>query len=78
MNSSLLFGITTFCYLFSSAFYLGLLLFKNKKVGTVGLALAIIGVALQTVGIGLRWWESYELGIGHAPLTNMYESLVFC
>ena len=25
----------------------------------------------------MRWVESYELGIGHAPLSNMYESLVF-
>ena len=77
MNSSQLFGITTLCYLLSSALYLGLLVFKNKKVGTIGLALAIIGVLVQTVALGLRWQESYALGIGHAPLTNMYESLVF-
>jgi len=25
----------------------------------------------------MRWVESYRLGIGHAPLSNMYESLVF-
>ena len=25
----------------------------------------------------MRWLESYKLGIGHAPLSNMYESLVF-
>ena len=77
MNSSQLFGITTLCYLLSSAFYLGLLVFKNKKVGTIGLVLAIIGVIVQTAALGLRWNESYGLGIGHAPLTNMYESLVF-
>jgi len=77
MNSSQLFGITTLCYLLSSAFYIGLLIFKNKKVGQTGLILAIIGVVVQTVAIGLRWVESYKLGIGHAPLTNMYESLVF-
>jgi len=77
MNSSQLFGITTLCYLLSSAFYLGLLVFKNKKVGTIGLLLAILGVVVQTVALGLRWKESYALGIGHAPLTNMYESLVF-
>ncbi len=77
MNSSQLFGITTLCYLLSSVFYVGLLVFKNKKVGTIGLILAIIGVIIQTVAIGLRWQESYQMGIGHAPLTNMYESLVF-
>jgi cytochrome c-type biogenesis protein CcsB len=32
---------------------------------------------IQTAGILWRWVESYRLGIGHAPLSNMYESLVF-
>ncbi len=32
---------------------------------------------LHTGAIGLRWVESYQLGIGHAPLSNLYESLVF-
>jgi cytochrome c-type biogenesis protein CcsB len=77
MNSSQLFGITTLCYLLSSAFYIGLLIFKNRKIGTTGLILATIGVIAQTIALGLRWVESYKLGIGHAPLTNMYESLVF-
>jgi len=29
------------------------------------------------IGIGLRWAESYQMGIGRAPLSNLYESLVF-
>jgi cytochrome c-type biogenesis protein CcsB len=31
----------------------------------------------HTAAIGYRWIESYQLGIGHAPLSNLYESLVF-
>lgn len=27
--------------------------------------------------IGYRWIESYQMGIGRAPLSNLYESLVF-
>jgi len=77
MNSSQLFGITTLAYLLSSAFYIGLLVFKNKKIGIIGLWLAIFGVIAQSAALGLRWYESYQIGIGHAPLTNMYESLVF-
>ena len=77
INSSQLFGITTLCYLVSSAFYIALLIFKKKNIGKMGLVLAILGVILQTVALGMRWKESYEIGIGHAPLTNMYESLVF-
>ncbi|MDA8405986.1 MAG: c-type cytochrome biogenesis protein CcsB [Deltaproteobacteria bacterium] len=40
------------------------------------LALIVLWI-LHTVSIGLRWVESYQLGIGHAPLSNLYESLVF-
>ena len=77
MNSSQLFGITTLAYLMSAIFYIALLVFKNKKTGLVGLGFAILGVLVQTAALGLRWYESYQIGIGHAPLTNMYESLVF-
>ena len=43
---------------------------------------AMLGVlcgvwVVHTVSIGLRWHESYQMGIGHAPLSNLYESLVF-
>jgi ABC-type transport system involved in cytochrome c biogenesis permease subunit len=34
-------------------------------------------LAVNTAGIGLRWIESHQMGIGYAPLSNMYESLVF-
>jgi cytochrome c-type biogenesis protein CcsB len=77
MNSSQLFGFTTIAYLLSSAFYLGLLVFKGRKAGTIGLFFAIAGALTQTAALVLRWYESYQLGFGHAPLTNMYESLVF-
>ncbi len=64
-------------YLLSSAFYLALFIFRNSTPGFIGMLLAAAGLLIQTVGIGLRWYESYQIGIGHAPLTNMYESLVF-
>jgi cytochrome c-type biogenesis protein CcsB len=77
MDSSLLFGITMIAYLLSSAFYLGLFVFRFERVGQIGMVLASVGIGVQTVAIGLRWYESYQMGIGRAPLTNMYESLVF-
>ena len=77
MDSSQLFGITMLAYLLSAAFYLGLLIFKLPRAGQIGMLLALAGVVVQTAAIGLRWYESYQIGHGHAPLTNMYESLVF-
>jgi ABC-type transport system involved in cytochrome c biogenesis permease subunit len=35
------------------------------------------GAGNTTAGLLLRWVESYQMGIGHAPLSNLYESLVF-
>ncbi len=32
---------------------------------------------IQTAAIIMRWIESYQMGIGHAPLSNLYESLIF-
>jgi cytochrome c-type biogenesis protein CcsB len=36
-----------------------------------------VGFAAQTAALIMRWVESYQMGIGHAPLSNLYESLVF-
>jgi cytochrome c-type biogenesis protein CcsB len=46
-------------------------------VGKAGTWVATLGLAGNTAGIALRWVESYQMGIGHAPLSNLYESLVF-
>lgn len=35
------------------------------------------GFAAHSLGLIVRWVESYTLGFGHAPLSNFYESLVF-
>jgi cytochrome c-type biogenesis protein CcsB len=77
MDSSQLFGITMIAYILAAAFYLGLFLFKIERIGLIGMFLALGATGVQTVAIGLRWIESYQMGIGRAPLTNMYESLVF-
>ena len=45
--------------------------------GSLASIIAFIGLIAQTVGLILRWFESYKMGIGHAPLSNLYESLIF-
>jgi cytochrome c-type biogenesis protein CcsB len=77
MDSSQLLGITTFTYLFSTVLYVLIFVFKLNKLGKFATFFTIIALLIQTLGIILRWHESYQLGIGHAPLTNMYESVVF-
>ena len=77
MNSSQLLGATTFIYLLSTVLYVGLFVFRVKKPGIIATLITVVGLLVNTAGIGLRWVESYQMGIGHAPLSNMYESLVF-
>ena len=77
MDSSQFLGITTFAYLFAALLYVGIFVFKTDRFGILATACTALGLIVQTVGLGLRWYESYEMGIGHAPLTNMYESVVF-
>ena len=52
-------------------------IFKKPAPGILATWTAILGLAGNTAGIIMRWVESYWLGIGHAPLSNLYESLVF-
>jgi cytochrome c-type biogenesis protein CcsB len=77
MDSSLFFGLSTLGYLLASVFYIALFVFKNNKLAPIGTALTVLGTITLTVALGFRWYESYQIGIGHAPLTNMFESLVF-
>ena len=77
MNSSQLLGTTTFLYLTAAGLYLTVFLFRLKKLGLSATAVTLAGFLFNTAGISMRWYESHQMGIGYAPLSNMYESLVF-
>ena len=77
MTSSLLFNVTTLAYMASMIVFFAFLASKNKSIGIAGSWIAYGGLIIQTAAIALRWKESYDLGVGHAPLSNLYESVVF-
>jgi cytochrome c-type biogenesis protein CcsB len=77
MTNSLLFGISIFVYFFSMVLYVSYLAFRSEGLGKVATSVLLAGVGVETAAILLRWYESYQMGIGRAPLTNLYESLVF-
>lgn len=77
MTSSLLFNVTTIAYMASMVVFFAFLASRNKALGVAGSLIAYAGLAIQTIAIGLRWKESYTMGVGHAPLSNLYESVVF-
>ncbi|HXE97721.1 MAG TPA: c-type cytochrome biogenesis protein CcsB [Dongiaceae bacterium] len=77
MTSSLLFNMTTFVYLASMLLFFVFLAARAGKIGAAAMITAYLGLLAQTVAIALRWKESYDMGVGHAPLSNLYESVVF-
>jgi cytochrome c-type biogenesis protein CcsB len=77
MDSTVLHNLATFAYLFATFLYVAYLAFRNKSIGTAATLTALTGVLVHTVGMALRWIKSYDMGIGHAPLSNMYESMSF-
>ncbi|MBA3008658.1 MAG: c-type cytochrome biogenesis protein CcsB [Desulfobacula sp.] len=77
MNSSLILSSTTFIYALATVFYIGSFPFKKQILAKAGFWVIVIGLIGNTTGILLRWVESYQMGYGHAPFSNMYESLVF-
>ncbi len=72
MSESTLFVITFILYILSAFYYLGFLFSKKPNSAKIGSALAVAGLAIHTAALVVRTIES-----GHAPFTNMYESLSF-
>jgi ABC-type transport system involved in cytochrome c biogenesis permease subunit len=70
-------GLVTLGYLV--LFLIHLVWFAARKESILRVMWPVLYVVfgLHTVGLIARWVESYRLGIGHAPLSNFYESLIF-
>ncbi len=77
MTHTMILSYVTFIYFASSVFYLFRLVLKKKFWGYAATSMAGIGLCAHTLALIWRWKTSYDLGIGHAPLTNLYESLMF-
>ena len=77
MNDTFFVSIVTFAY-FSAAFvFLVSFIFEKKYMDTAAVGITSFGLMLHTLALLFRWVHSYQLGIGHAPLSNFYESLIF-
>lgn len=77
MDSSLILGITTFIYMAATFCYVAYGVFRKDLMAKAGLATLVVAILANSSGIGLRWLETHQQGIGYVPLSNMYESLVF-
>ncbi|PNU20471.1 c-type cytochrome biogenesis protein CcsB [Geothermobacter hydrogeniphilus] len=79
MLSIKLFNITTIAYFGAMLAFISYLVIRNRTVALVANICCYVGFALHTAAIGMRWYESYQIlgGDGRAPLSNLYESVVF-
>jgi cytochrome c-type biogenesis protein CcsB len=77
MSNSAILSVVTFIYGLAAFLYLAAWVFKKPSIYKLAAISAWVGLVGNLAGIILRWVESYQMGIGHAPLSNLYESLVF-
>jgi len=77
MDNSLILSYTTFIYFLAFMAYLLGMVMNRAFFSRMGTYLSLLGFVAQTIAIILRWVESYKMGIGHAPFSNLYESLIF-
>ena len=72
-----LLGLATIMYLGLVFFHILYFVWQKKTLLSAVQYALYATVAVQAAGILVRWAISYRLGIGHVPLSNYYESLIF-
>ncbi len=70
-------GIAIFVYLLATLLYFCYIPFRKKGLGMLATLTALAGWGLITASMVIRTVISYRQGWGHAPFTNLYESMVF-
>lgn len=77
MYNVYLFDATMILFGVASVLYLVMLYARSEGAGKGATAVCWTAAVLSAVAFSLRWFESYQAGIGRIPVTNLYESLVF-
>jgi len=72
MNEAALFTTTFIVYIFTAFFYFSFLFSRKESLAKTGYKFAFLGLITHTAALTWRLFVS-----GHAPFTNMYESLSF-
>ena len=77
MLNSIILSYITFFYFGAFILYLLMMVMGKEFFGRLASIVSVVGLFAHSFAIILRWVESYKLGAGHAPFSNMYESLIF-
>ncbi|PKN53514.1 MAG: c-type cytochrome biogenesis protein CcsB [Deltaproteobacteria bacterium HGW-Deltaproteobacteria-13] len=76
INTAILSWVT-FIFFAAFVFYLFRMILGREFWGKLATWTALAGLAAQSVALIIRWKTSYDLNMGHVPLSNFYESLIF-
>ncbi len=77
MTSSQFFNITTFAYFASMLLFISYLISRSRGVALAATAVAWAGFLANSAAVLMRWFEAKGMGYDQAPLSNLYESVVF-
>ncbi len=72
-----LFDLTTLLFGGASGTYIVAMYGRKEIFARIGTWICVAAAIVSTAALGVRWAESYKMGIGRIPVTNLYESLVF-
>jgi cytochrome c-type biogenesis protein CcsB len=77
--NTLVLSVVTFVYGLAAVLYVFSVVFRKEAPGKLASWVTLAGCIGNAAGLALRWYESYQIGsgYGHAPLSNIYESLTF-
>jgi cytochrome c-type biogenesis protein CcsB len=77
MLNTVILSYVIYVYFVAFILYLLMMVMGKDRFGRWATFVSVVGLLVQSFAIILRWVESYKLGAGHAPLSNLYESLIF-
>ena len=77
MLNTLILSYIIFIYFSAFLLYLLMMVMDIELFGRLATCVSVAGLSAHSFAIILRWIESHRLGIGHAPFSNLYESLIF-
>lgn len=70
-------SIVTFVFLLSAILYLCYIPFRKRGLGILATVATFLGWIGVTISMVARTMILHKMGWGHAPFTNLYESMVF-
>src|SRR3989338_3404840 len=76
MLSTRFFEISLILYVAATLTYIFYLFLNKENLGKFATRIIVSTFLCHTVGIVLRWKESYDLGFGHIPLTSLFEAVI--